>query len=311
MVVFLHLNAFLIQISLHTVTQCPLLNKQHGAVLRQVSVGNGNRIAFHITAPDIEKPHQIIQLRQKEAVCPLLLQLLHHVAALLFKASACNLLVQNGDLSRRKRRPARPDAVGQILVISDGNLFVCQLFLVFFSGLNGDHPAVKAQGLALLHILLQKFRDGGNALVSHTEQRDRGSLQLMLRLDKISAIRPQPGAILPHQKRPAGACKTAEIFPYLEVIIHIFGIVKIRGGNHVIVDAVFLHLRPQRRKSALNDCVFHFLSRLSIVLFILMYLYLQLQKFSHHILHFTHFALSVVQYGCGADFLDGIGNPDA
>ena len=203
--VFFHLYALGGQISGDPLVQRALLDEQDCAVFRQISVGHGHGIALHVAAPDIEEPHQIVQLCQEECVRALFLQLLQNLAPLLFKTLSCDLLVQHGHLPRREGRSVRPDPLCQILVIYDGNLLVGELFLILFSGLGRNHPAVKAQGLALLHILHQEFRDCRNALLPHAVQGDRGTLQLLLRLDKVSAVRPQARALLPYHQGAVGS----------------------------------------------------------------------------------------------------------
>ena len=103
--IFLHLDTLLIQIRPHALIQSALLYKQHTALLRQITIGNRHRITFHVASPDIEKPHQIVQLGQEKSVRPFFFQLLHDIRPLLLKSPARNFLVQHSDFSRRKLRP--------------------------------------------------------------------------------------------------------------------------------------------------------------------------------------------------------------
>ncbi len=153
-VILLHQNALPAQIALHLFVQSLLLNEQHCLFLSQISVADSHGIALHIAASDVEKPHQIVQLRQKKAGRPFLLHLFHDLTALFLKTLSGDLLLQHGHCSRRKAGPILPNPFSQILLIGKPNPLTAQLPLVLLAAGRRNDPAVEAQQLALLHVFL-------------------------------------------------------------------------------------------------------------------------------------------------------------
>ena len=182
----------------HLRIQCLLLDKQCGGILRDIGIRHCHRIAFHIAAADIEEPHQVIQLGQKQCIGTVLCHLLSGLCEFLFHALTSNFLVQYRYFSGRKIRSVRPDAVCKIFLIRDTNLRLCQYLFVFFTVHCCNDSAVETQGLTLLYILLQELFDGRNTFLQHAEQFYSCSFQFCLCLNEISAVGPQSGAILPY-----------------------------------------------------------------------------------------------------------------
>jgi len=77
-------------------------------------------------------------------------------------------------------------------------------------------------------------------------------------------VSPQSRAVFPDYQCAVGTGKIAEIFSYFKIIVYIFGIMKIRCGHHIEINALFLHLLPKKCKSVLNHFVFHVISILYI-----------------------------------------------
>ena len=157
-----------------------------------------------------------------------------------------------------KSGPVAPDLITQILIKSEANfLFLKRLFQpASQSGVH--HTAVKAQCLALFHIFLQIFLNGGNPFIQHAEQFDSRTGKLIFRLNEVPAVRPQTGFLLTYHQCSVGSGEAGKILPHLKIPIHILRIVKIRGGYHVIINPRLLHHFLKRHNALLNHLI-HFL----------------------------------------------------
>ena len=114
-------------------------------------------------------------------------------------------------------------------------------------------------------MILQIFLNGGNPFIQHPEKSDSRSFQLIFRLDKIASVRPKARFITAYHKRPVGSGKTGKIFPHLKISIHIFRIVEIRGGHHIIIDPRPFHSFPELGYT-IPDCLVHIFSPLHLLL---------------------------------------------
>ena len=157
-----------------------------------------------------------------------------------------------------KSGPVTPDLISQILIKSEADLLLLKRLFQPASQSGIHHTAVKAQGLALFHVLLQILLNGGNPFVQHAEQFDSRTGKFVFRLDEIPAVRPQTGFLLTHHQRSVGSGKTGKILPHLKIPVHILGIVEICGGHHIIINPRLLHHFLKRRNALLNHLI-HFL----------------------------------------------------
>ncbi len=243
--IFLHLHLLGLQVMPGAHCQSFFLDEENGLLLGEKTVRHGHRIAFHIAAPYIIEPHQVVQLRQQKAVSTLFLHLIPHGRQLLLHASSCDFLVQLAHFPGRESRPVCPYGLCQVPVIDKFHLLVCQLLLIAFPLPGGNDPAIESQGLSFPHVLPQKLLDGGHPFIHHAEQFHPGALQFSFCLDKVTTVCPESGPLLPYQKCTVGTGKIAEIFPHLEVVIHILRMVEIRCRHHIEIHTTVCHLRPE------------------------------------------------------------------
>ena len=143
--------------------------KEHCFLSGKISIGHGNRIAGYITAPYVEKPHEIIQFRQDETIGVLLFHLFHDIFQFLFKTSARNGLFYQEYPACGELGSVCPDVVRQVFLIGKPDFFFCQRILIGLSFFGGKHPPIKAKGLSLFHFPAQKFSDCGNTFLLHAE----------------------------------------------------------------------------------------------------------------------------------------------
>ena len=112
------------QVFRHLCIQCFLLDKQGCGLFCNIGIGHCYRIAFHITTADIEEPHQIIQFGQKQCIGTVLRHLFSGLCQFFLYALTGDFLIQYGYFSGRKIRSVCPDALCQILLISDADLLL-------------------------------------------------------------------------------------------------------------------------------------------------------------------------------------------
>ena len=132
------------QVFRHLCIQCFLLDKQGCGLFCNIGIGHCYRIAFHITTADIEEPHQIIQFGQKQCIGTVLRHLFSGLCQFFLYALTGDFLIQYGYFSGRKIRSVCPDALCQILLISDADLLLFQYLFVFFAVHGSDNSAIKS-----------------------------------------------------------------------------------------------------------------------------------------------------------------------
>ena len=121
-----------------------ILDKEKAFLHGNISVRKSNGIAFHIAAPDIKQPHQIIQLAEEESIGLFLLHGLPNIFQLFSSAFSAYRLIQHHDRMAGKRRSVRPNLICQIFSIGKRNfLFLKDFFKAAAKG-RINHPAVKA-----------------------------------------------------------------------------------------------------------------------------------------------------------------------
>ena len=106
-----------------------ILDKEKAFLHGNISVRKSNGIAFHIAAPDIKQPHQIIQLAEEESIGLFLLHGLPDIFQLFSGAFSAYRLIQHHDRMAGKRRSVRPNLICQIFSIGKRNfLFLKDFF---------------------------------------------------------------------------------------------------------------------------------------------------------------------------------------
>ena len=123
-------------------------------ILCQIRIGQCNRIAFHIRAADIQQPHQIVQLAQKQTGRAVSCHIFTNCSQLFGNILSKQRLVRNQNRMARKCRSVRPDFICKIFAIHDFNLLVRQVFFQLQTKSRIDDTTIKSKCLTVFHLLL-------------------------------------------------------------------------------------------------------------------------------------------------------------
>ena len=224
----------------------PVLNKEIDISVVHKYMGEGDRIAGDVRSAHIEEPHDIVQLAVNIGVRSRLLHGAAQAPEFVLDVLPGVIFLQEHHRMAGKRRPVAPDSFRKVTADLQRAFFALHELLVAPAFLAGDTAPVKSQYRTLLHILAQVLGDRRNARLSHFHERHAGAFQFRRGLDKIPAVRPQAGFLLPNDQRSRRSRKSAEKLSCVEIVRRIFRIVEIRSGDHVGVDPLSLHCCPQQ-----------------------------------------------------------------
>ena len=230
--------------------KCFRLRKEQHIVRCHDQIRQKDRIARDIAAAQIQKPCNVIDGRQ-DMVSALFL---FHCGAKLFQLIRPGLSgvadVKAPDLLTGQSRTVLPDLSCKIQRTSvpahhdAGAVLLQDTFKAV--ALSGCHaPAVKSQDFSLFKMLLHKPLDRRNTLLAGFHQGHGGILQLILRLKKISSVRPQPRSVHCHKSCPCGAGEAGQEPSAFEIITHILRAVEVVGRHEIRIDPVLFHLLSQ------------------------------------------------------------------
>src|SRR5699024_3042877 len=125
-------------------------------------------------------------------------------------------------------------------------------FLILSSLAKPYCPSVEPKRASLRELFFKELFDRIHSGLSHLIQYNPCTLKLLFRLDKISAVCPQPCLFRSKQCRSGRAGESGQKLPRLEVLSHIFAVVIICRGDKIDIDPLPQHLAAQRIYSLRN-----------------------------------------------------------
>ena len=147
---------------------------------------------------------------------------------------------------RRQRRPAFPDQVDQIFGVVDLGMLVFQSLLQSLPSAHRYDASVESESSAFRHHVGNIILQCRYIRLPHLEERDTASFQLIGGLDKVSAVREQPGLCLRDDGRSGRSGKACDECSRFKMFPHIFALMVIVGGDQIYVVSPVLHQSPKR-----------------------------------------------------------------
>ncbi len=228
-----------------------LLQKPDTLCVRHCQIREYDRHMIDIASADIQKPGDIVERGEDVHTGLLLFHLFPQAGKLVRGISSTVTLFEQKQRLLRKSRTVLPDQAGQILVHMQRRALLLRNPAEFFAQLCVYHPSVKPKTTVFRKLFPDKILLCRHALHSHAVKRDGCSCKLLLRLNEITAVCPQPRLCLCDYGGSRGTCKARDKFSRLKMIPDILGFMEIGCRNHIKVNLPLSHLTAQRAKSLL------------------------------------------------------------
>ena len=213
--------------------------------------GQKDRRTGHVAATQVQRPCDLRQAGEQQVGGVFLCHLLPQLGQLLLAGQTAAGQLPYGAVGQGGA--VGPYGVHQIPVTGKADVLILQRIPQGTGKAVGDGAAVKAQHTALRQLLGQKRADGGDAGLSHAHQLDAAAGQLIRRLQKVAAIRPQSRTLRQDHQRTGGAGKAGQVGAGLEKVAHILRAVEVVRDHHIAVHAVLCHLPAQRCQTFCYD----------------------------------------------------------
>ena len=239
-----------------SVGELALVGEEQRPLRGHRGVGQQNGVIGHVPAPEIEQPGQVVQRRQQKDRRVPFRQLLTQLRKLLHGALSGVSFLQQERRGVGQGGTVRPERIRQVQIGTKLALF--PLSAKGLTVCSGEGAAIEAQPTALRQLFGQILLHRGGGLLPRPEQVDTGVRQLLLRLDPVAGVRPEPGAVREHQQRTGGAGEAGQEGAGLEVFPHIFRAVAVRVRRQPGVQALPGHPLPQQGQPFPYRLFFHY-----------------------------------------------------
>ena len=101
----------------------------------------------------------------------------------------------------------------------------------------------------------QVFLNRRNAFLSHRHQTCVLTFQLSLCLNEISSVRPHAGKALCDHHGSRGTREAGQKCAAFEIVLHVLGIMEVRGRNIVCVHMSHFHQGPEFPQTFISHCL--------------------------------------------------------
>ena len=234
-VVVAHAHIHRLEMAPHLIGDFVLIDENAPLTLRQVGIGYNHRREGHIGAAQVECPGYLVEGGDDYRLGTGLPHGIEHPLNLALHILAGKFLAVHIGLPCRARGPVGPDVVGRAEVGGKHeSIFAAEAFVLAHID-HREQPPVECQHRILGQHLSQPLGDCGLAGHIFLEQRYAAALQLLLGLQEIAAVGPQPSLFLRDNCRSIASRKARDPVTEFPILGRIFTLVGVGAGyNHRI-----------------------------------------------------------------------------
>ena len=199
---------------------------------------------MHVRAAQVERPGNVVEGRQDEAVGLPFGHGLADEGELLGHAPSGIFQGLDADRGVRQCRAGGPQRVGRVPGHFQADAVSPEVGLQGVDVVHAAGPSVDAHAAAGGEDVRQPSGDGRRALDAFLHQAERRARQLFRSRKEIAGVGPERGVVARDHRRPGRPVETRNPLACLPVCGRIFAVVRVGTGENVGVQAVAVQILP-------------------------------------------------------------------